>query len=180
MFREKIIIDHVRGKDVLDIGSVGQTEAYNLWIVLKQHAGTLTGIDIEPSVTPGVVHGNMETYQFNRQFDVVMAGDVIEHVSNPGLFLNNIRKHLREHGVLAVTTPNAKWPTVALKPNPTHVLWHDRYTLTCLLRRCGFEISYFSYYFGNKKNYPWILRPLVWRQGLLLVARKNNLRSSQF
>ncbi len=36
-----------------------------IWIVLKQHAGTLPGSDIEPSVTTGVrpwEHGNVSVY----------------------------------------------------------------------------------------------------------------------
>jgi 2-polyprenyl-3-methyl-5-hydroxy-6-metoxy-1,4-benzoquinol methylase len=172
MFREEFILKAIRGKEVLDVGSVGQTSSYNLWEQMKKAAKSLTGIDIVPSRAPATVCGNMESYSFGRFFDVVVAGDVIEHVDNPGLFLQNVHRHLKDGGALILTTPNAKWPTVFLKPNPTHTLWHDRYTLSHLLARHGFEVAYFAYYFGNKNHYNFFLWPLVLRQAMLVVAKK--------
>ena len=91
MIREDIIIKYIKGKDVLDIGSVGQTSAYNLWDILEKHARKLTGIDTELCDKKNVVYGSMENYDFNKKFDVIVAGDVIEHVDNQGLFLENIK-----------------------------------------------------------------------------------------
>ena len=107
-----------------------------------------------------------------RTFDVVVAGDVIEHVYNQGLFLNNIHKHLNDEGKLIITTPNAKWPTVILKPNPTHTLWHDRFTLEYILKEHGFKIDKFLYYYGNKKNYNLVARLLTMRQSICVICSK--------
>lgn len=155
----------------MDIGSVGQTTEYSLWDELEASAGALAGIDTQPSKNPAIVCGDMETYDFGRKFDVVVAGDVLEHVSNQGLFLDNVRRHLRDGGALVITTPNAKWWTAWLKPNPTHALWHDRYTLQRILEVHGFRIEKIIYYPGNKKFYPLLLRPLISRQALLVVCR---------
>ena len=189
MFREKIIKEIVEGKDVLDIGSVGQSDEYLLWGVLQESARSLTGVDLPEapqiaesefgvntshSENASIVYGNMEKVDLGRQFDVVTAGDVIEHVNNQGLFLSNIRRHLKPDGKLVITTPNAKWPTVFLKPNHTHTLWHDIHTLRTQLKRCGFEIEKFYYYFGNKPNYALVVRPLVWRQSILAICRKSD------
>lgn len=187
MIREKIILDLIRNKDVLDIGSVGQTDAYNLWDLYQSvKYKSLTGIDIpgaenERIDTFGsasvrrderIIFGNMETYSFNKTFDVVVAGDVIEHVENQGLFLKNIHRHLRDDGRLIITTPNAQWLTVIGKPNPTHTLWHDRYTLERILLVSGFCIDDFRYYYGNKKNYDFISRILTMRQSMLVICKK--------
>jgi 2-polyprenyl-3-methyl-5-hydroxy-6-metoxy-1,4-benzoquinol methylase len=172
MLRERILLEIAAGKDVLDIGSVGQTGAYNLWDELKAKAQTLTGIDIQSSKVPGVVLGNMETYDFKRKFDVVVAGDVIEHVQNQGLLLDNIRRHLRDDGHLLITTPNAKWWTVFLRANQTHTLWHDRHTLLRILENHGFVIERLAYYPGNKKHYHPMILPFISRQGILAVCRK--------
>jgi len=112
----------------------------------------------------------METYSFNREFDVIVAGDVIEHVENQGLFLSNIKKHLKKDGKLIITTPNAKWTTVFLKPNPTHTLWHDIYTLRRILSLTGFSIDYYRYYFGNKKQYNFLQKILTLRQSIIVIA----------
>ena len=47
MIREKIIQKYVENKEVLDIGSVGQSQKYGLWNLLKKHTKSLVGIDTE-------------------------------------------------------------------------------------------------------------------------------------
>lgn len=170
--REGIIRELAEGKSVLDVGSVGQSGEYSLWNELKEVAGSLTGIDVTDSPDEDVVKGDMESYDFSREFDVIVLGDVLEHVKNQGLLLDNVRRHLSDEGVLVVTTPNAKWWTVFLKPNPTHTLWHDSYTLTRILEDRGFAVERLLYYPGNKKTYPLPLIPFIWRQGLLAICRK--------
>jgi 2-polyprenyl-3-methyl-5-hydroxy-6-metoxy-1,4-benzoquinol methylase len=189
MIREKIILSTIKDKKVLDIGSIGQTNDYNLWnLYFTVPFKELTGIDLPDSKQSlqdvfkinkvdtqrpsNIVFGNMENYKFNEKFDVIVAGDVIEHVSNQGLFLQNIREHLNENGQLIITTPNAKWLTVIFKPNPTHTLWHDRYTLEYILKQNGFQIELFKYYFGNKNHYNWISRILTLRQSMIFICSK--------
>lgn len=188
MIREKIILQLIKDKEVLDIGSTGQTSAYSLWNILKRAATkSLTGIDLtsadedakkyfnvqnpEMLSEDNILKGNMETYSFDKKFDVVIAGDVIEHVENQGLFLNNIRNHLKPEGILILTTPNAKWFTVLSKPNPTHTLWHDKSTLKRILECCGFVIIDFKYYPGNKEKYFLLARPLIIRQNMLVICK---------
>jgi len=182
MIREAIIAEHVRGRKTLDVGSLGQTDAYRLWDVLDANASSLTGIDLPDDALaalggplgatpdPRILRGDVETHDFGERFQAIVAGDVIEHLSNPGLFLDNCRRHLTEDGLLLLTTPNAKWPTVFLRPNPTHALWHDRHTLGHLLERHGFRVLLLRTYCGNKPYYALPLRLLAWRQQLLVVA----------
>jgi len=188
VFRERVIIERIRGKDVLDVGSRGQSREYCLWDVLKEHAGSLSGIDLPTALDAAetqlglamehlasderIVSGDMETHDFGRTFDVVTACDVLEHVSNQGRFLGNILRHLRPGGRLILTTPNAKWPTVAFRPNPTHTLWHDRYTLETMLGRAGLCITDFHYYVGNKPHYGPLKRLVCWRQCMLAVCAR--------
>lgn len=189
MIREELILDLVKNKSVLDIGSVGQSDKYCLWDLLTERVDDLQGVDlpdsldtvsdrfnlnsqdIEHSTDPRITYGNMEVVDLGRKFDVIVAGDVIEHVSNQGLFLDNIRKHLNSDGRLIITTPNAKWPTVFLKPNVTHTFWHDIFTLKCILTRHGFFVEDFRFYYGNKPRYNCLIRPLVWRQAIFCVAK---------
>jgi 2-polyprenyl-3-methyl-5-hydroxy-6-metoxy-1,4-benzoquinol methylase len=186
--RENIIIKHITGKRVLDIGSIGQSGEYCLWKLIENHARYLVGVDLEKAEIKNkelfsledtatshhndkrIVYGNMETLDLKEKFDVIIAGDVIEHISNPGLFLDNIKRHLEDNGKLILTTPNAKWITVFLRPNPTHVLWHDIYTMRQLLKRHGFKIEHYYYYYGNKPHYSILIKPILLRQSLLVIA----------
>ncbi len=190
-YRNDLIVPYVSGKRVLDIGSVGQTGEYCLWNVLNENVASLVGVDLPDAMDTAeqefnvlgaanahandtrIRLGNMETIDLSEKFEVVVAGDVLEHVSNQGLFLDNIRNHLSDGGKLIITTPNAKWPTVALEPNATHVLWHDIFTLKTILDMHNFKIEHWQFYFGNKPHYVFWKVPLVYRQSLFVVATAN-------
>ncbi len=42
----------------------------------------------------------------NIRFDIIVAGEIIEHVFDTDLFLQKIKKLLKSHGKLILTTPN--------------------------------------------------------------------------
>src|SRR5690242_19478050 len=117
----EIVLPLIAGKDVLDIGSVGHSyverKGFKTWnfAVLKKHAAKIKGIDlatlrseIEFACEDGfdLEIGNAETYLASEQYDVVFAGDLIEHLSNPGLFLDCSYRNLKSDGILILATPN--------------------------------------------------------------------------
>lgn len=78
--------------------------------------------------------------------EVVLAGEVIEHVDAPGDLLDGLRVLCRDDGLLVITTPNAcGWvnPMAAMARieinHPDHVVMFTWFTLTNLLRRHGWE-----------------------------------------
>ncbi|MGH9877724.1 MAG: class I SAM-dependent methyltransferase [Nitrososphaerales archaeon] len=57
-----------------------------------------------------VVHGDVERMraEFPQiDFDIILAGEIIEHVANPGLFLKSITSIMSKKTELVLTTPNA-------------------------------------------------------------------------
>lgn len=95
-----------------------------------------------------VVHGDAENLDFDEQFDVVVAGELIEHLSNVGDFLDGVREHLPPDGELIMTTPNP-WAFHRFKQalfggvycNEEHTCWFDERTLRQVLDRHGFDVS---------------------------------------
>lgn len=84
------------------------------------------------------------------KFDVIVAGEVIEHLENPGLFLRSARQLLREGGQaprLILTTPNVLGVLFYLRhgvlkkkePYPEHVCYFTPTAITQLLEREGFS-----------------------------------------
>ena len=85
------------GKDVLDVGCVDHvaSEEMNrpLWLhkIIKSVAKSVTGVDFEREEVEklrakgyDVIYGDVETVDMGKTFDVVVAGELIEHLSNPG------------------------------------------------------------------------------------------------
>lgn len=153
--RLAFIQDLVRGKDVLDLGSVGCS--FNPKIlpfeVIQNSAKSFMGIDLKPSSNSKIKRDDVETMNLKKKFDVIIAGDIIEHLYNPGSFLQNMKRHLKSDGILFISTPNIRSRCVLpfYKTNPEHTLWHDRYTIRTLLNASGFEIVDFYFYPGNKR-----------------------------
>ena len=98
----------------------------------KQHADTVFAGGIE-SVPPG------------RQYDLIVALQVLEHVYEPRLFLRELRERLRPGGHLLLGVPDmaspwrlllgAKWPSFKI---PEHVLYFEKDSLHRLMREEGF------------------------------------------
>lgn len=101
----------------------------------------------------------------HQEFDVVLAGSIIEHLSNPGLMLANIKRFFSENTILIITTPHVwgllQFIRVAIKRNeavnPEHTCWYSIPTLSSLLARYGYYPIEFNTGHGT---YP---DSLLWR-----------------
>ena len=86
----------------------------------------------------------------SEAFDVVTAGEVIEHMLNEELFLQECRRVLKKDGVLVLTTPNLAFSlnrvlvligrTPLFVTAPYHYHFHTRSTLKRMVERCGFQV----------------------------------------
>jgi 2-polyprenyl-3-methyl-5-hydroxy-6-metoxy-1,4-benzoquinol methylase len=125
---------------------------------LARSAADLVGIDLD---TQGVEHARAlgyEAYAVDCRdvdavralgiapADVVVAGEVIEHLDDPGGFLDGVHALVAPGGLLVVTTPNATGlvNAAALFGNyevqhPDHVVMYTCATLDAMLRRHGWE-----------------------------------------
>ena len=81
-------------------------------------------------------------------FDVVVAGELIEHLRNPGAFLDSTLSLLGPGGLLVITTPNALRfynPLTALSArelvHPDHLCWYSPYTLLRTVQAGKFKVT---------------------------------------
>ena len=89
-----------------------------LHIELQEVASELWGLDydqegLETLARCGVTNlrradlEHLELLELDRTYDVILAAEIVEHLSNPGLFLRGIRRFMRQDTRLVITTVNA-------------------------------------------------------------------------
>ena len=133
--------------------------------------------------------------ELDKQFDVIIAGEMIEHLNNPGEFLSGIKRFMNPDTQLVITTINAysgmrffvyglRGQRGLLEPvHPDHVAYYSYSTLKLLVERHGFEVANFVFYDLGEEHRPHNgkLRNLVndicvkiapqWADGVIAVCR---------
>lgn len=175
--RRELLVDLSRGRRVIHLGFTDehQTEAkvqQGRWLhaALDDVASELVGLDVDE---PGVARAKADGYEAYvvdvhdrtaldslalEPADVVVAGEIIEHLESPGQFLRAVRPLLRPDGMLVVTTPNAYRLAGFLAPvlgeeliHPDHVGIHSIHTLRTLGERAGYRVERLGYYQNKPK-----------------------------
>jgi 2-polyprenyl-3-methyl-5-hydroxy-6-metoxy-1,4-benzoquinol methylase len=148
------------GRDILDIGcAVGYKKPDWMHFHIKSVAKSIKGLDLDAKSIEEInqmgyeiTQGNAQDFQLNEKFNLIHAGELIEHLDNPGSFLECVHRHLKEDGLLLMTTPNALRisnfiysATGGLKVNAEHTCWFCETTISTLLERKGFEVVEVGY-----------------------------------
>lgn len=91
---------------------------------------------------------NLEDVSLSRQFDVVLAGDLLEHITRPGAMLDGVKRLLKRDGCLIISTNNAFGLHYQLKrwagrysEHFEHVCFYSPETLAHLFRRHDYQVS---------------------------------------
>jgi len=155
--REKEILKLLPSdQTVLDIGCAQNPQ---LHIHIAKKSLNATGIDIN---TKGVrllnrkgfkSHVmNTEHISLTTKFDFIVAGELIEHLNNPGLFIESMIKHLKTNGKIILTTPNVSSILLYIlvvffdkTQDSTHVYYFDLKNLQSLIDRFGLRMKSYSY-----------------------------------
>ena len=101
--------------NILDVGCGGGL----LCEPLTRLGASMTGIDAsvnnievaklhskEMNLNINYIHSSPEKFKLNEKFDVVLNMEVVEHVENVDLFIQNCSKLLKDNGIMFVATIN--------------------------------------------------------------------------
>ncbi|UII23669.1 class I SAM-dependent methyltransferase [Fulvivirga ligni] len=160
--KDFILKQFSKESSVLDVGCIGQAidNKSNSWLhgILCQHSDNVVGVDINEEKIIEVKKAGYNIFHTTEltnahHFDVIVMGDIIEHVSDVNIFLEFYAKHLKPGGKMVITTPNPfsfrqilnifffKRPFI----NVEHTCYLDPYVMFEVLDRSGLKISDFAW-----------------------------------
>lgn len=211
--RVDFIKEMCAGKKVLHLGCANypytQTSIDNemlLHFELAKTASELYGFDFDqPGIDILVANGTPNLYwadlehlddvPLEETFDVIVAGEIIEHLDNPGLFLKGIQRFMSGNTKLLITTINAycgmrflwygaRGRSGSQEPvHPDHVAYYSYSTLSLLMKKHGIAVDTFSFYDvgpEHRVHNKWYLNAAndlctffapQWSDGIIAVGR---------
>jgi SAM-dependent methyltransferase len=155
------LCDLARGKRILDVGVVDHfldASSSERWLHgrLCEVAEKCLGVDV---LTDELEQLRLRGYDvrdvdltrgpLDETFDVIVMGEIIEHIEKPGSLLRNAAMMLDKGGVVVLTTPNPWYVNIIFKnlldtapftESADHVSWYDASTLYELGQRCGLQL----------------------------------------
>ncbi len=153
----------LRGQRMLDVGC----DTADFLMSAKAHFGVIpVGIDVSGRAVEHATAKGVEAYHTDlesapeelKNFSVITAIDLIEHLTSPSLFLREARTRLRPGGVVYLETPNIQSMVYQAgrilcdltggRPEKFferlfpahHVQYFTRTGLSDLAEKCGFEV----------------------------------------
>jgi SAM-dependent methyltransferase len=191
--RTDVILEECRGKKVLHLGCTNYPYTQDavdndmlLHFEIENVAEELYGLDFDQAgIDILASHGSknifradlekLEDLELEGTFDVIIAGEMIEHLNNPGLFLSGIQRFMTPETRLVLTTINAycgmRFFYYALRGkggrvelvHPDHVAYYSYFTLKLLVERHNLHVETFLFYDIGREHRPhnrWALNVL--------------------
>ena len=164
----------LRASSLLDIGCASRYGRPD-WLhgLLAQEITDLVGIDINEGTVAKLQAAGYDVrladardFDLHRQFDVVFAGELIEHLDDVRGFLTSVRRHLAPGGRLVLTTPNAFYVGNFVyrfggraRVHPEHTCWYCEDTLRRVLGHQRIPVGGHALHRPRRAGHP----PGAWR-----------------
>lgn len=165
--RTDFLVKLCTGKTILHIGCTGPLDT-----ALRKVATKCYGIDNAKLDRPDFIQFNCDqshdrTFPTFAGVEIAVCGELLEHLSNPGYFLQDLRATYARTPI-AITVPNAfnaagaEWLLKRGRENvhKDHVCYYSVTTLSTLLTRAGYRPTK-HYWYGGK---PYV------SEGLIMLA----------
>jgi len=174
-FLLKYINNNFPNSSILDLWCIWDNKAYKDWNYSMHRAinkinNNIIWVDINEEWIKylnnkwyNIKYGNVENFNLEKKFDLILASNLIEHLTNLDWFLKSIKLHMNTNSELIISTPNAysfmNFLAILFKgkrnSNEWHVFWQSIDTMEHLLNIYWLEIK--KIYFFNSKINGWII-----------------------
>jgi 2-polyprenyl-3-methyl-5-hydroxy-6-metoxy-1,4-benzoquinol methylase len=177
--RRAYILDACRGRRVLHLGCVDHpflaerlASGDLLHAAIDAVAAELWGLDLDRTGLEALRAAGftnlyeadierLESVALTGRFDVIVAGEIVEHLTSPGAFLRHVPRLLAPGGRLLVTVPSATSIRLAANAlrrvevvHPDHKAYFSPHTLTELLESSGLAVVDLRPYWARPRRSP--------------------------
>jgi len=169
--KSQLLSDLLSGRSVVHLGAIGTTEgtvdekvamaSSSVHAAVTQMASSCVGVDIDKAAVDALaragafsnlIAGDVTRLQRDdiplETIDVFFAGDIIEHLGNPGSMLSALRAAADPATRFVVTTPNALGAAQFLRylrgraiEGNGHLCSFNAYTLSAMLAEHGWQVA---------------------------------------
>ena len=155
--RLKFIVDNLPNKpgiqlNILDIGCGNGNICYQL----ARCGHTVMGIDNSHDAIAAAIEnfGNLPNLDFTvinaevfhpddkNKYDVIICSELLEHLSNPELLLDNFKNLLDVDGIAIVTVPNGNGPREVLITKPVQSILYKKGIISKFLKKIKLVLGY--------------------------------------
>ena len=186
MKRNKLIVEYVKGnmkiENILDVGCADMPEIsvtmpsllHKLIIDAAPDGVEVVGYDHNKNKVQQLnsmgykcIHGDIINPVIQTKFDLIIAGEIIEHVANQEGFIKGISSLLKPGGEVFISTPNPSgvasvcgyWLIGEERGGDGHVLWQSPKTINNLCTEEGLILTN-VYHCNWDYPKPWMY--LIW------------------
>lgn len=161
-----------KGKRLLEIGCSAGMFLYNV----KDKVSEAVGMDFDLDSAAyarkkcgcAVYSDRLpETPLKEKYFDIICAFQVLEHVKNPVEFLSEVKKYLKDDGILFIEVPNVYDALISTYKldfhyqfyfHSAHLYYYSRKTLEKMLKKAGFNGKfYFTQDYNVVNHFNWLI-----------------------
>ena len=158
----KIAALYANERMVLDVGC--GSGALGAYLKRVNPSATVYGVDISPQAGEFAVRvlddfacvdlDNKPLPDYGVSFDLIVLGDVLEHLKRPDVFLRSLRQRLNNGGSVILSVPNVAHYLVRKKLlfgefnyastgilDRTHLRFFTYRTITELIEECGYHVA---------------------------------------
>tara|TARA_B100001057_G_C22782038_1_gene924047 strand:- start:555 stop:1454 length:900 start_codon:yes stop_codon:yes gene_type:complete len=150
LFQSLESVTGIKNLNVLDVGCGGGTLLYTLKSLMPNI--NLYGVELnkkyyeiaKKNLEINIKNEEYKSNLFGCKFDILINTKVLEHISDPLIFLENLNKDLKDDGHLFIEVPDVSdmysFPANDERFFIPHIFFYSEITLSILLERSGFEV----------------------------------------
>jgi len=188
--RIDFVLEKCKGKKVLHLGCVDEgltierfKKGQLMHLKLMKVAKEVCGVDIskegikflQEEGINNIIYGDVEHLDSikklqEEKYDIILAFEIIEHLNNPGLFLQSTKKLFSSNTKMIITVPNAFRITGRMDyikgyefVHPDHNYWFSWKTLSTLLSYIIDEIYTYSFVDHEKSILKGVIKKIFSR-----------------